>query len=174
MAVESCRVCASPRPDKHPGNENNDVGDDVQQEPAPARPLMAAGENRQCIRSQPCLPMKRVAWLSGHCDAANGFGHKENLSVRVCTGDCRKQPGFGEKCSHCSEISVPYRTIPPICWGGLYGTVSLRHKLRNVWRRLCGGAPFPKVSLISPPPTSQINVGYGVVVERRICCSCDR
>jgi hypothetical protein len=95
--VFSCRVCASPRPDEHPGIENSDVDDGVQQEPAPARPLMAAGETRQCSISRPCLPLERMAWLSGQCVAANGFGQKGSLFVWGRTGDCRKQPGFSRE-----------------------------------------------------------------------------
>ena len=102
-------MCASPRPDKHPSNENSDVGDDVQQEPAPARPVMDAGKTRECSRSRQCLPLERVAWLSGHCVAASGFGQQESFSVRDCTGDCRKQPGFGE------NESIIMSSPPPVC-----------------------------------------------------------
>ncbi len=63
-----------------------DVKERKQELLASARPLLAAGKTRQCGRSRPCLPLERVAWLSGHYVAASGYGQKGSLVVRDCTG----------------------------------------------------------------------------------------
>jgi len=70
------RVSAvAPHPSENPGG-CRDVKERKQELLASARSLLAAGETRQCSRSRPCLPLERVAWLSGHYVAANGYGQK--------------------------------------------------------------------------------------------------
>jgi len=70
------RVCGvAPGPSENPGG-CRDVEEREQALLASARPLLTAGETRQCSISRPCLPLERVAWMSGHYVAANGCGHK--------------------------------------------------------------------------------------------------
>jgi len=75
----------APRPNENPGGRR-DVEERMQKLLAYARLLLAASKTRQCGRSRPCLPLERVAWLSGHYVAAIGFGQKGSLAVRECTG----------------------------------------------------------------------------------------
>ena len=110
-------MCAvPPRQSENSGGARRDV-DGKQQVPYVARPLLPAGETRQCSRSRLCLPLERVAWLSGHYVAASGFGQKGSYFVRDCTGDYRKQPGLGEislaskPCAYFHVESVFYKLV---------------------------------------------------------------
>ena len=93
----SCPVCAvPPRQSENSGGARRDV-DGKQHVPDVARPLLLAGETRQRGRAKGYLPLWRVAWRSGNCDAGGKRGQKEVLCVRDCTGLVRKKTGIRQK-----------------------------------------------------------------------------